>query len=260
MKKEELFKNKIGIIGAGNIGQALILKLLEKEYPYENIQLTYNGSIFTFNNIYDNNLVDMISSNSEIVKTSNVLILSVPPQSFKPIGDFNLSDETLVISFMAGISSDDIKRQTGSDNVVRIIPTGPDTILESNAVAGVYGDNDVADALFELLDFDCVKVDDEEQMNYIAIAGCLPVVYCRVSPDSEQTVEAIDKISEDFPQFRDIARKCERLVPDEKSEEFISKFVTPGGVTQAILNGLNSGKTVYESLIMGIDRNKELSA
>lgn len=260
MKTEELFKNKIGIIGAGNIGQALILKLLEKQYPYENIKLTYNGSIFTFNNIYDNNLVDMISSNAEIVKISSILILSVPPQSFKAIGDFNLNDDTLVISFMAGINSEDIKKQTGSNNVIRIIPTGPDTIMDSQAVAGVYGENKIADALFDLLDIDYVKVENEEQMNYIAIVGCLPVVYCRVSPESEETIEAIEKISEDFPQFRELAKKCEKLIPEEKSEEFISKFITPGGVTQAILNGLNSGKTVYESLIMGLDRNKELSS
>lgn len=259
MKSEELFKNKIGIIGAGNIGQSIILKLLEKGYPYENIQLTYNGSIFTFNNIYDNNLVDMISSNAEIVKTSSILILSVPPQSFKPIGDFNLTDDTLVISFMAGITTKDIKQQTGSDNVVRIIPTGPDTILDSKAVAGVYGENKTADSLFDLLDIDYIKVENEEQMDYVAISGCLPVVYCRVSPDSDETIEAIEKISEDFPQFKDLAKKCEKLVPEEKTEEFISKFTTPGGVTQAILNGLNSGKTVYESLCMGLDRNRELS-
>lgn len=259
MKKEELFENKIGVIGAGNIGMTLILKLLEKGYPYDNIQLTYNGSIFTFNRIYDNNLIDMISSNSQIVKTSSVLILSVPPQSFKAIGEFNLTDDTLVISFMAGIKTEDIEKQTGSGNVVRIIPTGPDTISNSQAVAGVYRRNETAESLFELLDIDYTIVDDEEKMNYISIAGCLPVVFSRVSPQSPEAVEAIDKISEDFPEFKTIAHKCEKLVPSENKEEFISKFTTPGGVTQAILNGLNSGKTVYESLIMGIERNKQLS-
>lgn len=259
MIQEDLFKNKVGIIGAGKIGLALILKLLEKNYPPDNIKLTYNGSIYTFNNIYDNNLVDMISSNTEIVKTSDILILSVPPQSFKAIGDFNLSEDTLVISFMAGISSEDIRKQTGSNNVVRIIPTGPDTIHDSNAVAGVYGENSTSDALFDLLDIDYVRVDNEDDMDYVAIAGCLPVVYCRASPESPETRDAINKISEEFPLFRELARKCEKLVPEDKSEEFISKFVTPGGVTQAILNGFNSGKTVYESLLLGLERNRELS-
>ncbi len=259
MSKEKLFENKIGVIGAGRIGRALILKLLEKDYPYENIQLTYNGSIFTFSDISDNNLIDMISSNAEIVKNSSILILSVPPQSFKPIGFFDLPKDLLVISFMAGITTKDIKKQTGSDNVVRIIPTGPDTIMNSQAIAGVYGENNLANELFDLLDFDYVMVDDEDKMNYIAIAGCLPAVYCRVDPKSEENISAINKISENFPEFKDIAEKCEKLVPSDNKEEFIAKFTTPGGVTQAILNGLNSGKSLYDSLMMGIERNKELA-
>lgn len=44
---------------------------------------------------------------------------------------------------MAGIPIDEIKKQTGSDNVLRIMPTGPDTILNSNAIAGVYPENAV---------------------------------------------------------------------------------------------------------------------
>lgn len=259
MNRNDLFENKIGVIGAGHIGRALILKLLEKDFPYDNIRLTYNGSIFTFNDIFDNNLVDMISSNAEIVKISSILILSVPPQSFKPIGNFNLDDDTLVISFMAGITADAIKEQTGSNNVVRIIPTGPDTITNSKAIAGVYGENKLAMELFELLDIDYYVVDDENKMNYIAIAGCLPAVYCTVDYDSDDNVEAINRISEDFPEFKEIAAKCAQLTPSENRAEFVSRHATVGGVTQAILNGLNSGKSLYDSLMMGIKRNKELS-
>ena len=118
---KELFKNKLGIIGAGNIGLSLILKLLEKGYPEDNIKLTYRGSIFTFEKLYDNNLVDMISDNARIVDESDIIILSVPPQAFKQIGDFGITDDKLVISFMAGISIDEIKKQTGSNNIIRII-------------------------------------------------------------------------------------------------------------------------------------------
>ena len=160
---------------------------------------------------------------------------------------------------MAGITTDAIKAQTGSSNVVRIIPTGPDTITNSQAIAGVYGENEIAEELFKLLDIDYVVVDEEEKMDFIAIAGCLPAIYCRVDPQSDDNIEAISKISENFPEFRDIAKKCEKLVPEENKEEFISRFTTPGGVTQAILNGLNSGKSLYDSLMMGIERNKELS-
>ena len=131
--------------------------------------------------------------------------------------------------------------------------------MDSKAVAGVYGENPIAFNLFELLDIDYYVVDDEEKMNYIAIAGCLPAVYCRIDPQSEENIEAINKISLDFPEFREIAEKCEKLAPTENKSEFISQHATVGGVTQAIMTSLNSGKTMYEALLDGIKRNKELS-
>ena len=45
-------------------------------------------------------------------------------------------------------------------------------------------------------------------MNYMAIAGCLPAVYCRIDPESDENREAVDKISEDFPEFKEIAEKA----------------------------------------------------
>ena len=224
MTYEKLFEKKIGVIGAGNIGQALILKLLEKNYPYENIELTYNGSIFTFSNIYDNNLVDMIGSNASIVENSDIIILSVPPQAFSKIGDFNLSDDRLIISFMAGISIDEIKKQTGSNNVIKIIPTGPDTIRNSSAIVGFYPENSVAMELFDLLDFDCYSLDKEDDMDYISVAGCLPAVFCRANYDVEENRLAIEKFASDFPEFVEIAKKASLLVPSENKDEFVESF------------------------------------
>lgn len=256
---KKVTKNTIGVIGAGHIGQALILKLLEKGYPKENIRLSYNGSIFTFSDIYDNELVDNIRDNSQLVKESSIIILSVPPQNFKQIGKFGLDKDTLVISFMAGISVDSIKKQTGSENVVRVIPTGPDTIKNSEAIAGVYPSNNIANEIFDLLDFDYYLFDNEEKINYMVVAGCLPAVFCRVDPRSKENVEDIKRFAGDWSEFIEISRKMEKLVPKEDKEKFISNTATPGGVTASIINGLNRGDTLYNSLVDGLKRNKELS-
>ncbi len=259
MNNDEIFKNNIGIIGAGHIGQALALKLLEKGYPKENMQLSYNGSIFTFSDLYDNNLVDFISSNAKIVESCSIIILSVPPQSFEQIGYFNLDDDVLVISFMAGVSIDTIKKQTGSNNVVRIIPTGPDTIKNSKAIAGSYPSNIVADKIFDLLDFDLYTVDSEKNMDYMVIAGCLPAVYCKVDPQCNNSIEDIEKFAGDFKDFIDISKKAELLVPEENRDEFVKEFSTPGGITEAIIKGIDSGNSLYDSLMLGLERNKDLS-
>lgn len=255
----ELFKNKIGIIGVGHIGQAVALKLLEKGYPRKNLSLSYNGSIFTFSDLYDNNLDELIHNNSDIVKTCSIIILSVPPQKFRQIGEFNLDEDVLVISFMAGITADTIKEQTGSNNVVRIIPTGPDTIKNSKSIAGVYPGNKEANLLFDLLDMDYYVVDTEDKMNLMVLMGCLPAVYCKVNPKLDENKKAIEKLAVDFPEFIEIAKKTEQLVPEDNKEEFIKEVSTSGGVTEAIITSLNEGNSLYDSLINGLKRNDELS-
>lgn len=246
-------ENKIGILGAGNIGRALIIKLLEKGYPEENIKLTYRGSIFTFEKIYDNDLVDMISDNSRIVEESDIIILTVPPQSFKQIGDFGLDDDKLVISFMAGIPIDDIKKQTGSDNVVRVMPTGPDTILNSSAIAGVYPPEDTVCELLDLLEVEYHVLDSEEDVKYMTLIGCLPAVYCNYDYGSDENKEAVDRLSESFPLFKELSYKASLLVPTENKDEFVKNVSTPGGVTQKILFSLESGKSIYDSFIIALD-------
>ena len=255
----ELFKNKLGIIGAGNIGLSLILKLLKKGYPEENIKLTYRGTIFTFEKLYDNNLVDMISDNARIVEESDIIILSVPPQAFKQIGDFGITDDKLVISFMAGISIDEIKQQTGSNNIIRIIPTGPDTIMDSSSIAGAYPSNQLAEEFFKLWDMDYYIVDDEDKMDLMVLAGCLPAVYCKVDADSKENIDAIRKIAGDCTEFIELSQKAKNLVPKDNKEEFIEKFSTPGGITAAIIRSLDDGNDLYDSLLKGLERNKEVS-
>lgn len=255
----KLFENKIGIIGAGNIGLSLISKLLEKGYPEDKIKLTYRGSIFTFEKLYDNNLVDMISDNSRIVDESDIIILSVPPQSFKQIGNFNISDDKLVISFMAGVSIDDIEKQTGSSNVVRIIPTGPDTIIDSTCIAGAYPSNTLAEELFKLLDMDYYIVSCEDDMDLMVLAGCLPAVYCKVDADEPENIDAIEKIAGECTEFIELSQKAKNLVPTDNKDEFIEKFSTPGGITEAIIRSLDEGNNLYDSLLKGLERNKEVS-
>lgn len=250
---DKVTENKIGILGAGNIGQSLIIKLLEKGYPKDNIKLTYRGSIFTFEKIYDNNLVDMISDNARLVEESDIIILSVLPQAFKHIGDFGLKEDKLVISFMAGIPIDEIKKQTGSDNVVRVMPTGPDTILNSNAIAGVYPENHMLSKLLDLLDVDYYLLDNEEDMKYMTLIGCLPAVYCKYDYESSENKEAVDKLSENFPLFKKLSYKASLLVPTDNKDEFVKKVSTPGGVTQKILSSLDNGESLYDSLVIALD-------
>lgn len=257
MNNDEFFKNKIGIIGAGNIGQALALKLKEKKVTSDNLLVSYNGSIFTFSNLYDKDLVDNIADNSRIVDECDIIILSVTPQQFSQIEQFNLNDDTLVISFMAGITIDELQKQTGSSNIIRIIPTGPDTICDETAIAGAYPQQDITDYIFDLLGFDVYNVKNEDELKYMSVAGCLPAVFTKV--DLDTNLDDIKKFAVDFPDFIEIAKKADELKATENKDEFIKSFMTKGGITEAIINSLDDGDSLYDALVAGLKRNDELS-
>ena len=75
---------------------------------------------------------------------------------------------------MAGITIDELQKQTGSSNIIRIIPTGPDTICDETAIAGAYPQQDITDYIFDLLGFDVYNVKNEDELKYMSVAGCLP--------------------------------------------------------------------------------------
>ncbi|MEK1890299.1 MAG: pyrroline-5-carboxylate reductase dimerization domain-containing protein [Phyllobacterium sp.] len=60
------------------------------------------------------------SDNSELVKNSDVIVLSVRPDDWSAI-DID-ADKKLVVSVMAGVTIEDIKRRTGSNRVGRALP------------------------------------------------------------------------------------------------------------------------------------------
>ena len=98
---------------------------------------------------------------------------------------------------------------------MRVIPTGPDTIKNSCTIAGTYPGNAAADFLFDLLDFDYYVVDSEDKMDYMVIAGCLPAVYCRVDPHSNESVRDIQRFAGDFDEY-DYSKVEEELSEESK--------------------------------------------
>ena len=158
---------------------------------------------------------------------------------------------------MAGITIDELQKQTGSSNIIRIIPTGPDTICDETAIAGAYPQQDITDYIFDLLGFDVYNVKNEDELKYMSVAGCLPAVFTKV--DLDTNLDDIKKFAVDFPDFIEIAKKADKLKATENKDEFIKSFMTKGGITEAIINSLDDGDSLYDALVAGLKRNDELS-
>jgi len=126
---------KLGVIGFGNIAKAIITPLLEQNIlkPEEIVCLV--NSEKSFQNIKDNykykiNINHLNSSEANLVWKSPIKILSVKPQQLKNIEEvcFNDSKKDILISILAGVSIDKLKKSFPNHNCIRVVTNIPITI------------------------------------------------------------------------------------------------------------------------------------
>lgn len=127
-------KDKIGIIGFGNMGSAIIKGLTETESVYpENITLSDKEKNKTLDFLRAYPLINF-SSNTENAKNSKYLIIAVKPHQYNSvlneIKEF-INENTVIISIAAGITISDLKYVLGNSvKTVRTMPNTPAMINE----------------------------------------------------------------------------------------------------------------------------------
>lgn len=113
---------KLGVIGFGNMGSAIVVGLLEKK-------IFKKKQIFVYDidrNKLKKSKLNVKKNNEEVVKNSDIILLSVKPKDaeniLKEINKF-LTPRKLLISIMAGIKIEKIEKIVGVDiPVIRVMP------------------------------------------------------------------------------------------------------------------------------------------
>lgn len=123
---------KIGFIGAGNMGDALIRGLLaSKLLPAEDL-LAYDAAESRLEHLRKVHGVAAAASNRELAAASDVVILCVKPQVVAAVLDEieQLPREHLVISICAGITLEQLETRLPMQPVIRVMPNTPALVLE----------------------------------------------------------------------------------------------------------------------------------
>lgn len=119
---------RISIIGAGKIGEAIIEAMVATKF-YKEPQITATARSQKRMNYLEQTFGIKTASNAEAAAGSDVIVLAVKPQlAQKVINEITLalSESTLLISVMAGITLAQIDKWTGSKcPVVRAMPNTP---------------------------------------------------------------------------------------------------------------------------------------
>ena len=148
---------KVGFVGAGNMGEALVKGLLAANLvPPEAVYAT-DVRLERLKELDRQYGIQVAADNAELVRHVDVVILAVKPQIMEPVLREiapAVTRRKLVISIAAGVSTARIRAALGKDaRLIRVMPNTPALVLEGvTAIAKADGlepgDLDIAGEIF----------------------------------------------------------------------------------------------------------------
>lgn len=174
---------EIGLIGCGNMGQALLKGIISKGYADKRQILVSDKDRWKRAHAQRKLGVRVSVSNVELMKSCRVIILAVKPQDVNAV----LGRSVLplrgkcIISICAGVSTKRLEKQLGPVSVVRVMPNMPGQIAQGvSAISmGRYAtkkDRNLAMAIFSCIG-EVVQVREQLMDAVTAISGSGPAYF-----------------------------------------------------------------------------------
>lgn len=262
-------KYKLGLIGCGHMGHAMIEGAIAKEYLKPNEICVYDHHIEKKEQLEKEGFT-VLDNELEVANNSHVTILAVKPQQIDTLLH-NLKDANLevVLSVVTGVSIKSLQASLNNVPVIRSMPNTPLQIGEG-ATALCKSDNCSEEDykfVFDLFNIMGVTrtVPEEEINESVAVHGSTPAYYyyfaeCIIDDAvkngwDEETARAL------VVQTMIGAGKLLRDNPDKPISEFVDEVCSKGGTTiEAItkFKELDLESMVHEANFVCIKRAKEL--
>ena len=134
---------KIGFVGLGNMGYAIVKGLLKSESSDSIAFFDIDKS--KQDDIVKELGINLCSNNVDVVKNSKYIVLAIKPQIYNEcISDIksHISNDSIIISIAPGISISDLKQSIDSNvKIVRVMPNTPALVSEGMSVLSFSDDN-----------------------------------------------------------------------------------------------------------------------
>ncbi len=257
-------KNKIGIIGCGNMGSAII--------RYSRGLIVFDRDSKKITALKKRYSVSVALDNQELVKKSSAVIIAVKPQNIDEVlRDIkSVITNQLIISIAAGITTVYIENIIGGKvRVVRVMPNMAAQVKSgiSAICKGRFATNrdiSITEKIFR--NVGVVEMMKEDYMNtFTAIAGSGPAYFfyfIEALVDAGKKLGFNEKLIVNF--VKEVAKGSIKLLEETglSAKELREKVTSKGGTTEAALNvfkhkRLNS--IVREAVVKATKRARELS-
>lgn len=250
---------RIAILGAGNIGGAILHGLLKAKIPAENIIVTRRHQEAL--NDYQKIGVRITTDNVKAVKESEIIIIAVKPKqvldllySFK---NYLNVESHIIVSIATGISINSMRKEIGSKiPIFRAMPNTAISICQSMTCISVSAHANAKEIIFTLFGLlgSVVNI-DEELMGAATVLGACGLAFAlrfiRAASQGGIEIGFDAKTSELIAS--QICKGAAALLQEsgKHPEEEIDKITTPQGCTISGLNEMEH-EGFSSSLIKGI--------
>lgn len=245
-------KIKIGFIGAGNMGFAIMKGIVGSSLNTSSQLFAFDPDFKKLDKLKELGITPC-KSESEIMHNCKYIFLAVKPQIIESVLETlasDTTDETVFISIAAGISDEFIARKTIADaKVVLVMPNTP--LLLGEGASALSHNEKVTDEEFEIvlnifkLCGKAAVISKDKMKEIIAINGSSPAfiyLFAKGFIDyaASQGIDA-DAAKELFAQSLIGSAK---MMTDSGNtlDELIKMVSSPGGTTLAGLDKLYDGK------------------
>lgn len=253
-KGGNVINKKIGFIGAGNMGEALIKGLLKSKVVNPEQMGASDKTKDRLSYISKNYGVKVFTDNSEVVRDSDIVILAVKSSDIKDVikeiaGD--ISKDKLLITIAAGVSMDFLRENLPHPvpPIIRAMPNTPSLVLEG--AIGVYlsqnisnGDKDIAVKIFETVG-KVILIEKEEWLNAVTgLSGSGPAyMFLIMEALSDAGVKVgLPRSVANILAIQTMLGSAKLALESQKHFGELKDMVTsPGGTTIAGLHALEDG-------------------
>ncbi len=252
---------KIGFIGCGKMASAIIGGVLASNFTKaEFLQASELDEEKAKEKSADLG-IKVITNNSEIVSTSDVIFVSTTPNfvegvlnEIKPY----LTEDKLVVSIAAGVTTNFIQSIIGEKRVVRVMPNTPALVLEgmSGVAGGKFATSDDVQFVVELLSNigKAIEVEESQIDIVTAISGSGPAFYYKVI---NEIARAGEKLGMDYEKALTLSIQTAigsakmLLNSDKSAEDLIASVATKGGCTRVGVDFMDEVNTsdIFYNLI-----------
>ncbi|MGN0592235.1 MAG: pyrroline-5-carboxylate reductase [Ruminococcus sp.] len=243
---------KIGFIGAGNMGTAILKGIAGSPMAQKTQLYVYDCLLEKAQQLKEYG-VQVCTSAAEVAKTCKFVFLAIKPQQFgsllpelRPV----ITEDTVIVSIAAGITAEYIRSETiPNAKVVLVMPNTP-LLLGVGATAlaccppATEEEFSVVRQIFDACGVTAV-VKPNQMKEIIAINGSSPAfiyLFAKGFMDYAKQVGISESVA--LPLFAQSLTGAAKMLTDSgmTMEELIRMVSSPGGTTLAGLDALYEGK------------------